>query len=171
MALKTENCGWQALMDIAYDRWNANNDSVTERYRNGQLNEAEARKLMWGEEDHLLACTPKEREACILGKLNQQIENGGVSQWVINGYAYTAIKFGLWRLLDEMGETSRKIAELIRPFVEDCMDEDSGEFMQYADDDDDDSWQEANGCSDRISDRFYELQDAWHPEVYARLES
>jgi hypothetical protein len=168
MTLKTENCSWQALMNVAYDRWNANNDSVTERYKKGDLTEDEARKLMWREEDHLLACTPKEREACILGKLNQQIENGGVGQWVDNGYAYTAVKFGLWRLLDEMGETSREVAELIRGFVEDYMDED-GEFKQYADDDD--SWQEANGCSDRISSAFYKLQDKWHPEVYARLES
>jgi len=57
---------WQQLMDQSYDRWQQRDMSRRE---------------------FLLECTPVERKAVILGNFNGQVNNGGVEQWVDNGYA------------------------------------------------------------------------------------
>lgn len=62
--METQN--WQALMNVAYDRWHKNE---------------------WSYEEMLDACTQSEREAVLLGNLNYQVNNGGFIQWVDNGYA------------------------------------------------------------------------------------
>ena len=112
------------------------------------------------------ACeTEAERAACVFGKLNQQIENGGVVQWVDNGYAYGCIEW-LPEYLEATGPVGKKVWALLRPFLEDYMDED-GELERF--DEEDGEWEDCMGCSDRISSEFYALQDEWHPEVYAYL--
>jgi len=62
----------QALMDKAHARWNGGEYTVLTR-------------AMWYK--HLLEW---ERAAVVLGHLNRQIENGGVSQYVCNGFAADA---------------------------------------------------------------------------------
>lgn len=162
--LKTENCEWQTLMDGPYDRWQQHSEQVRKA---GNIDDRTAQKRMWGFGDMLVhGCnTEAERIACVLGKLNQQVENGGVIQWVDNRYAMDSIDY-LQDYLTRCGETGTKIWEMLKPFLEDYMDEETGEIRQYEDD-----YQNAFDCSDRISDKFYELQEAWHPEVYALLAS
>lgn len=168
MTLKTADCEWQALMDGPYDRWQANSKQVHADLEAGRIDRKTARKRSWDFGDMLVhGCnTEAERIACVLGKLNQQIENGGVIQWVDNGYAIGSIDY-LEDYLNRCGPIGRTIWEFLRSFLEDFMDEDSGEIRQY--DDGDGEWEEAFGVSDRLSTRFYDLQEAWHPEVYRLL--
>jgi hypothetical protein len=58
----------QRLMDGAYDRWQTQKDTMT-------------RQEFWDQLD------ADERVAVFLGNLNYQVENGGFSQWLDNGYA------------------------------------------------------------------------------------
>ena len=168
MTLLTENCPWQTLMDGPYDRWQQHSAEVQKDYEAGKLDERTARKRIWGFGDMLVhGCNTKaERIACVLGKLNQQIENGGVIQWVDNGYAYGSIDY-LEDFLTECGPTGVEIWTMLKPFLEDYMDEDGEGIRQY--DEEEGEWEEAFGVSDRLSDKFYALQEKWHPEVYALL--
>jgi hypothetical protein len=169
MALKEENCEWQALMDVCYDRWQKHDKQVREDYEAKRIDDRTARKRMWGVKDMLIhACNSKaERAACVFGKLNQQIENGGVIQWVDNGYAMGCIDY-LQEFLEETGPVGKRVWAMLSPFLEDFMDEDTGEIRQYGEDADAE-WSEAFECSDGLSTRFYAIQDEWHPEVYAYL--
>lgn len=168
MALKEENCEWQALMDVCYDRWQKHDREVREAREKGVIDDRTARGRMWGVKEMLIgACnTEAERAACVFGKLNQQIGNGGVIQWVDNGYAFGCIDY-LQEYLEATGPTGKKIWEMLKPFLEDFMDEETGEIKQY--EDADEEWSEAYECSDGLSTRFYALEDEWHPEVYAYL--
>lgn len=56
---------WQKLMDTAYEKWP---EKTTKR-------------------EFLKLLTEPERAAVLLGNANYQIENGGHTQWVDNGYA------------------------------------------------------------------------------------
>jgi hypothetical protein len=147
MTLLTENCPWQALMDVAYDRWQTNPHIKSFK-------------------DMLNTCTPKERAACILGKLNQQVENGGFLQWVDNGYAMGSHDW-LESLLESMGPVSKKVLVLCQEMLSYCNDE--GELQDEDGDGDHDPrpWEASNA----LSTDFYNLEEEWHPEIYAYLAS
>ena len=164
-----ENCEWQALMDVCYARWQEHDEEVMEDLKAGKITNCVARDRHWGVKDMLIhACnTEAERAACVFGKLNQQIGNGGVIQWVDNGYAYGCIDW-LPEYLEATGPVGKKIWEMLRPFLEEFMDEHTGEIQQD-DEDDEGNWSQASECSDELSTRFYDLEDEWHPEVYAYL--
>ena len=162
--LKTENCEWQALMDVAYDRWVRHNDEIERALVAGDISPVEAREQSWGVHGMLVnACeTEAERAACIFGKLNQQIGNGGVIQWMDNGYAAGCIEW-LPDLLPETGPVGEKIWGLLSSILED--------YMEDLDDNNlsDEDWEVCSVNCDRVSNAFYELEDAWHLEVYAYL--
>lgn len=150
MTLRGDDCEWQKLMDGPYQRWQEHDGS-------------------WSVKDMLLhAChTEAERAACVFGKLNQQIENGGVCQWVDNGYAFGCIDW-LPDYLPATGPIGTKIWELLHPFLESYMDED-GQMVQFGEGEDDLEWADCSNMSDRLSNEFYKLEDEWHKEVYAYL--
>lgn len=56
---------WQLLMDKAYDTWQGSG---------------------WSYGEFLSTLDAKSRQAVLLGNMNYQIHNGGVTQWVDNGY-------------------------------------------------------------------------------------
>ena len=173
MVLKTENCEWQELMNGPYNRWQQHDElaRLDREISAADGDHFENDRKVWGVEDMLLhAChTEAERAACVFGKLNQQIDNGGVCQWVDNGYAFGCIEW-LPDYLPATGPVGKQIWELLRPFLESYMDEDSGEMVQFDDGDEDGlEWQDCSDMSDRLSSEFYRLQDEWHPEVYAYL--
>jgi hypothetical protein len=168
MTLLTENCPWQTLMDGPYDRWRKHNEDLWVKLEAEKITHKQYRGQRWSFGDMVRNCeTDAERAACVLGKLNQQIENGGVIQWVDNRYAFESYPW-LQEHLEGTGPVGKQIWEMLNPFLQDFMDEDSGEIRQC--EDGDSAWEEAFGCSDRLSDKFYELEDSWHPEVYAYLE-
>lgn len=135
--LLTKNCPWQALVDTAMDRWLTNPNLL--RFS-----------------DMLANSNKAEQIACVLGKLNQQIENGGVWLWIDNGYAHDSINY-LEEFLTECGPTGTEIWEILKPLIEKHMSEEGN--IQNEDE----------LPSEAISKQFCALQDKWHPEVYALL--
>lgn len=56
---------WQDFMNKAYDKWDDNTQDMS----------------AW-----FMSLTPFEKEVVAIGKFNQQVNNGGFSQWSFNGY-------------------------------------------------------------------------------------
>lgn len=91
---------WQSLMDRAYDKW-----QTTEN-------------RSWDYRRFLLNLDTVERKAVILGNFHYQVCNGGLQQWVDNGYASSA-GVDLLSLLDEIGtETAKKVSEIVKKVLE-----------------------------------------------------
>lgn len=161
MALKTDTCPWQTLINTAFDRWIDHNSKIREAVDVGECSERQAHREMWEFADMLESCTESERIAVVLGKLNQQIENGGCMQWVENGYA-TDTRHILDTLMPSIGPVSKQIWDIIKSFLNDWTDE-SG-LRIGSDEDTEESACEF--CSEYVDEQFYSLQDQWHPEVY-----
>jgi len=72
---QTKKLDHQQIMDQAYKKWTDKS---------------------WDLSDFINVLDRVEREAVVLGKLNQQVENGGFMQWIDNGYCdahYYIIQF------------------------------------------------------------------------------
>lgn len=98
-------------MDRAYDRW---------------------QKAHWSQENFWAQLSPREKVAVYVGNLNNQVCNGGFSQWVFNGYSDCSEE--LLQILPLLGDTSREVARLIG----DVLDEENQHL--WSDDDDGDDW-------------------------------
>lgn len=89
----------QRLMNEAYDRWNS--------------------PPLQGKsyQDFLMKLTPIHRDAVVLGNLNYQVENGGFSQWLGNGYGET---MGFLRsAVDKMmTQTAKEVYSLARKAIQ-----------------------------------------------------
>jgi hypothetical protein len=167
MTLLTNNCPWQQLVDSAYDRWQHHDLGVRNRAQLGEITQSEARSLMWSFGDLLANCSDAERQALSLGKLNQQVENGGVMQWVENGYAGHSAGI-LANLMPQIGPTSDRIWQLLSKFLNDWSEELESSDEQPVD------YREqqhelAYGDADELDDLFYLLSDEWHVEVYSHI--
>jgi len=163
---------WQQLMDTAYDRWQENDRAWTEKFRSDKISANEARKNQWSFAQMLEQCEGKEAAACVFGKLNQQIENGGVQQWIDNGYAGSSSDWGLWELLSELGQAGNAVRLLLEPLVDQyCEDNELKRFYDSDGDDDDVAYEACMDACDRADKIFYSLQVAWHPEIDAYLAS
>lgn len=162
----SETCPWQALMNVPYDRWRQHNAAVQQDLKDGKITLKIAKQRMWSFTDMLAnGCdNEKQQAACVLGKLNQQVENGGFIQWVDNGYASESWDL-LSEILPQMGPASKEVLELCNEIMA-YVDDGEGSFREV---ENDEEWQEICDVSDRLSDQFYELRDRWHPEVYALL--
>jgi hypothetical protein len=68
----------QRIMTEAYARWQSAEESSTGRA--GDLSDVTSR------EDFLSALTELQQDAVVVGNFNYQSENGGLEQWVDNGY-------------------------------------------------------------------------------------
>ncbi len=66
--------------------------------------------------DFLRELSARERFAVVLGKLNHQVQNGGWSQWVGNGYA-RAVGDAQWALRKLNTKASREALEIIDTIV------------------------------------------------------
>jgi hypothetical protein len=168
MTLRGDNCFWQQLMNGPYDRWQKHNGKLEQQVKDEKLSIRDYRRRSWGFKEMLVdACNPVERAACVLGKLNQQVENGGFAQWVDNQYAVDSWDW-LPDLLEDMGPASQKVLAMCKQIMG-WVEEDTGGFAQ--DEDSEYDWEHVIcPLSDRLSAEFYELEDEWHEEVYAYLE-
>lgn len=162
MSVIAEDCLWQQLMNHAYDRWQEHEEKVDQDYRNGQIDVKAARSCKWGFDDMLVeACdNDRERTAVVLGKLNQQVDNGGFMQWIDNDYAKHSRDY-LGVLMD-MGPVSKKVAALCEEAQEIAED-------YYSDTDEIAELRMMDQC-DALDTQFYALQEEWHKEVYAFLD-
>lgn len=150
--LKDENCQWQALCDIAYDQWQEHDKLAPHSEK-------------WGFKEMLENAEGPEKmvAACVLGKLNQQVCNGGFMQWIDNRYAIDSWHC-LPEILEEMGPVSKKVLELCKHAMS-WVDEDTGYVIEP------DGWDREEACDDldEVDSQFYKLADEWHKEVYAYL--
>lgn len=94
MPLDTENSVFQSLMSQAYDKWHQHKDWTFRQFIN-----------------HL---DFRERVAVLLGTMNYQIENGGVSQWIDNAYALNIMQIIDILDCDITTETAKRWAGYLR---------------------------------------------------------
>jgi hypothetical protein len=136
MGQDIETSVWQRLVSNALDRWAACNRISVQSF-----------------DDMLNACSQLERTAVVLHCFNQQVNNGGLDQWVANGYLEHSLDT-LREVMPKMGETSATIwAELSK-----CI-ESHAELSQ---DEDDDLLYDQMDTFDEL---FYSLEQKWHNEV------
>ena len=148
--MTTELLVWQGLMDQAYAKWQANRE--------------------WRYRQFLLNLDAIERKAVILGNFNYQVCNGGIQQWVDNGYCVTAQD--LLSILEEMDtENSRRVAKIVRevlPHVDLTCTENRGFGQNYWADDEE--WYDDTPPSwfeeiDKLTDEYYEFYESFTPEI------
>lgn len=152
--ITTETPVWQRLMDAAYDRWKAHEG--------------------WRYENMLLTASGAERMAVLLGNLNYQVENGGFTQWVDNGYALKGqeVVLILRQLAEEencpiANELADKIEQLLR-FVN--LGQKNQGFSNYWKDE---YWRDEPGDSDEgeehVGVEFATSLDDWYYDVVQPL--
>jgi hypothetical protein len=116
----------QSVMDGAYARWRAHPG--------------------WDKQDFWDQLSAKERFAVFMGKMNQQITNGGFGQWLGNEHATPETVAYIRRQLNRMGTSAAlKVMELVEKFdvtvlqspkrreLDDTITEDEDEFMDRLD--------------------------------------
>ena len=147
---------WQAIMDAAYDKWND----------------------AWSYERFLEEITGTERQAVLIGNLNYQVDNGGIQQYVDNGYAtqyHSTVE-----ILRSIGtEITRTVANKLEAFCDAYVNPDvttkRGAFGDYwneeaqLEDGDTDPIYEHDG--DAFDDHFYAVSDAFDAEIEAYFAS
>jgi len=93
--MTTEMMVWQGLMDQAYAKW-----------------QADGKK--WSYRQFLANLDAVERKAVILGNFNYQVCNGGLQQYIDNGYASGSGR-DLLEILDEIDtENSRRVKRIAK---------------------------------------------------------
>lgn len=144
--------GWQTMMDKAYDKWGITRKS-------GKA---------WSYRQFLNNLDAVERKAVILGNFHCQTCNGGLQQWVDNGYASDSGR-DLLEILDEMDtEKSREVVGIVRAVLKhvDLSQGNQGFGADYwlepwVDDEPPSYMLEV----DELTDKYYEFYDSWVPEV------
>lgn len=155
--MTTEMMVWQGLMDQAYAKW-----------------QADGKK--WSYRQFLANLDAVERKAVILGNFNYQVCNGGLQQWVDNGYA-TATARELLDILEEINtENSRRVIKILQslaPHVDMTCTENRGFGHNYWTHDEDGdreygppAWLEE---IDALTDEYYEFYEQFTPEVEGYL--
>ncbi len=147
----TETSVWQSLMDSAYER------------QNGGVKK----------KDFVASLRGAEKAAVLLGNFNYQTENGGIAQWVSNGYVCDSDKL-LGVLIDVGTESALELAKRIRRFTSvwvksgladlGCM----GDYWDF-DNDDEDRWETMQIVADEFDEFFYE--SSFHDRFMADVEA
>lgn len=157
-----EKPSWEALLKIAYDRWEDNDKKESK---------------LWNYEDMLHNCSPIEREAVLIGNLDSQVNNGGFELWVDNGYA-TQLD-SLVRILKSIGgKTVQLVIEMIQklePFILRNVDNRGFAGGYWVDEDNDqehtsegyldDYKTEGMELADTLDSSYYEISDKFSEEV------
>lgn len=142
---------WQNLMDRSYAKW-----ENTVPYRR-----------------FLLSLDSVERKAVILGNFNYQVLNGGLQQWVDNGYASGSGR-DLLAILEEIGtEVSEKILKIVKQTLQ-YVNTDMEKFG-FGEDYWNEPWdgEEPPACYetvDKLTDEFYKISDDFEHDVGKYLE-
>jgi ferredoxin len=107
----------QELMYIAYARWNHYEgalDTVIEE-NSGELFARLLRPFYWGFEGMLDKVPNVQMVACILGKLNQQVKDGGWYQWADNDYMRPSWAW-MENHLPQIGPLSAQVWQIAQTF-------------------------------------------------------
>lgn len=128
----------QALMDQAYDRWQANRGMSQQDFWDG--------------------LDAMERLAVFCGNFNYQVGNGGLTQWHGNGYATPETVGYITRICENRMKTpvALEVARIIR------------EFMQINPDTvDDDDYEDYWIGTSALDGQYYAIMDQWLAELEA----
>jgi hypothetical protein len=126
----------QAVMNKAFEKWTPN--------------------LRF--EEFMQELNRNERLVVAIGTLNYQVENGGFSQWMYNGYA-TDPNTTFWALRTLGSPEADRVAELVQKALQN-EDED---WSEYEDDDED------GGVLDALDREFYKLNSRILDQLEAKL--
>lgn len=152
--MTTKIDAWQELMDRAYDKWQKN--------------------LGWSYRRFLLSLDTVERKAVLLGNFHYQTCNGGIQQWIDNGYASSGGKDVL-TILEEMDtELSQRVAKIVRGVLQYV--DLSADNIGFGEDYWLESWDDDNqpACYDevdKLTDEYYEFYEEFVPEVEQYLRA
>ena len=143
----TTKCdSWQAIMDRAYDKWQGKG---------------------WPYEQFLLNLNSVERKAVLLGNFHYQTCNGGLQQWVDNGYA-SGGGTELLLVLAEIGtENSAKVLKIVEGVLEHVdLSVKKGGFGDYwldpwVDDEPPECYEEI----ERLTDEFFSFKESFESDV------
>lgn len=142
----------QQLMDKAYDKF-GDEDNLSDWYN----------KLDY-----------TEKTAVAIGKLNQQVENGGFLQWYDNGYANVMVN-DAESILDSMEQTEEvtSVLKLLQEYkkIKSEYDDAKEEKYGYGDDDDDDydGWEDFVSDLSGLNNRFYKSNEGMMAQVNKKL--
>ncbi len=151
----------QTAMNKAYDRWQKHQVTTTGTMPEDTQSSTWSKQMFW---DHLDA---DERFAVFIGNFNYQVENGGFTQWLSNGYAEDEIVSFLHRACD-------RIATPLAKQVQDLL----GEFVLLKGDYDSGRYDDEAGVDERYSEfsaldtRYYAINEQFmiDAEAYAAKE-
>jgi hypothetical protein len=130
-------------MDVAYDKWQETKG--------------------WSYRQFLSSLDARERKAVVRGNFNSQVLNGGLCQWVENGYASGSGR----ELLDLLADIGTPLARRVRGIVVsvlvhvDLTVEKGGCFDNYWVDDPEEFLEEL----DELTNDYFELSDGFESEV------
>ena len=143
-------------MDRAYDKWQGTG---------------------WNYSQFLLNLDAAERKAVILGNFHYQTCNGGICQYIENGYA-TGSGRDLLTILDEIGtENSQRVKRIVENSFQyvNLHGENEGCGGDYWSDDeewvDDDDPPARYAVLDKLTDEYYAFYESFTPEVEAYLKN
>lgn len=132
----------QALMDQAYARWQ------------GQS---------WDKQQFWDQLDAKERIAVFFGNMNYQVENGGHSQWMGNGYATQEVVEFLIRHLRTLGTSEANVQMQHLAEIRDLCNEEGWDSDRW----DDEIWEAVD--LDSFDRTFYKINDKLLLQVEEKL--
>lgn len=135
----------QKLMGATYDRWQKND--------------------RWSKQDFWDQLSADERFAVFLGNMNYQVQNGGFSQWLGNGYATKETVGYILCACDRIGTpAAREVWGLVERFWDAARD-----FDERAADEDE--YAEFEGALDGLDTAYYAIDDQFMADAEAHLVS
>jgi hypothetical protein len=141
-------------MDAAYDRYSATARQPGGWTKDGLLDVAEGDELM----------------AVPLGNFCYQVQNGGLMQWIGNGYATTFAVSLLKRALRNIATPATQAVAEILAEAEEAGLEEPGQ-ARYSDDGCDYDWECWRDTLNKLDSRFYEIDDQFLDDCEAFFAS
>jgi hypothetical protein len=151
MNVNTDEMLMQKLMNQAYAEWRVNDWTQVDFYA------------------HLHTSDHNQLIAVVLGNLNYQVENGGWSQWIFNGYTKSAEPYILDILQEINTANSKTVEEYVRKAIREMHAEERFEANKRSGWSDDDYDYELDLNAE--DDGYYAINEAFMLEVNAYLEN
>lgn len=147
----------QKLVNEAYDKWIKHDWHLRSLMESGQLSEDDFGRAKWSWSDLIENSDEKTKVALVVGKLYQQLMNGGVLQWIDNLYAKYSVPY-LRECLHVVGPISREVGDIVMTFLSDFATDD---YEHVVDTD------EASFYADMTDNAIYRLNDddRWLKEI------
>lgn len=151
-------------------------DSVSEDYIQKIMNIAYAEwqkpeNKRWDFASFVANLTRLEAAAVTIGKLHQQVCNGGFTQWLENGYSKENAGETLVAELTYMAQEGSEVAQKVLEWVKEALEhwENYEKTTRYGGNSN--SWEYFYADMSALDDRYYALvtEETWFPEVEAYL--